>query len=126
MNTTVVKNVAIIAAKIANDETIKRYFKGHYKFGAASTVKNKIDTVNNLSLTVAPRPKAPKAVNDIIVQFNKKKQVVVNRTHGRTTLIERLEMAVFAKCINSTYVAKKFAVSLPTVHLYSKTYGHLV
>jgi hypothetical protein len=121
MNTTVVKNVAVIAAKIANDNTINRYFKGHYKFGASSGVKNKVDSVK-----LNPRPTAPKVINNIIVQFNKKPQVVLSRTHGRTTLTERLEMAVFAKCINPTHVANKFSVSLPTVYLYANKYGHLV
>jgi hypothetical protein len=116
----IVKDVAAIASKISDNEEINRYFRGHYKFGAA--MRKIKDDVNNL----VERPDAPKAVNKIINQFNQKPQVVLTRTHGRTTFTEQLEMAVFAKCINPTYVAHKFSVSLPTVYLYAKTYGHLV
>jgi hypothetical protein len=115
----VIKNVDAIASKIKNDKKINRYFKKHYKYGHYITSKQKIDTL-------AIRPDAPAAVNNIVVQFNKKPQVVLTRTHGRTTLTERLEMSMFAKCIKPSIIAQKFSVSLPTVYLYSKTYSHLV
>lgn len=116
----VVKNVDAIASKIKNDKKINRYFKKHYKYGHYITSKQK----GNLTLIL--RPNAPEVVNNIVVQFNKKPQVVLTRTHGRTTLTERLEMSMFAKCIKPSIIAQKFSVSLPTVYLYSKAYSHLV
>ena len=116
----VVNNVAAIASKIATDKKINRYFKKHHKYGHYMSAKQKADVALDI------RPSAPEVVNNIVVHFNKKPQVVLTRTHGRTTLTERLEMAAFAKCIKPSVIANKFSVSLPTVYLYTKAYSHLV
>ncbi len=116
----VVENVAAIKSKISNDKKIARYFKTHYKYGHYMSTKQNAD--NSLDI----RPSAPEVVNNIVVHFNKKPQVVLTRTHGRTTLTERLEIALFAKCVKPNVVAQKFSVSLPTVYFYTKAYSHLV
>lgn len=132
---TVPSNLANTIAMLASNKEIKNYFKWKWSsngFGypthkiGSKWVNNDVYTNQDGSVLLKTRSDAPKAVNDVVLQFNEKPQVVLHRTHGRTTIAERLEMAKFAKCISLELIAKKFAVSIPTVSIYANKYGSIV
>lgn len=68
----------------------------------------------------------PNTVKSLVEQFKEMPEVQLTRTHGRTTPMERVQMAVYAKAISPRYIARKFNVSLPTVYLYARKYAGLI
>lgn len=68
----------------------------------------------------------PTVVKNLVQEFKNMPEIKLTRTHGRTTDLERVQMAVYAKAISPNYIARKFNVSLPTVYLYARKYGPLV
>jgi hypothetical protein len=68
----------------------------------------------------------PKVVQNLVEEFKNMPEVELTRTHGRTTDLERVKMAVYAKAISPRYIARKFNVSLPTVYLYARKYADMI
>lgn len=85
--------------------------------GSTPAVRNRV--------TVECYPSDSLTTRRAIAEFNALPEVNTHRTHGRTTITERLQMAYFSKFIVASVVADKFAVSPATVYLYTRKYGVL-
>jgi hypothetical protein len=114
---------AVLAA-MTGSKIFSDYFKKHYKVGSKWYFGGK-EVVNNGSgfSIITSRTGMPSELVAAINEFNNVPQVVLHRTHGRTTLVERMQMAYFNKFISTDVVARKFAVSNHTVCTYAGKFG---
>ena len=118
-----------ISSMLEAVEFARSYFHMKHKLGAIwynPSTQPLEENRSKTEITVGILPSDPKTVRKVLRDFNKVQQVTTYRTHGRTTSLERFQMGYFAQFICPKIIAKKFAVSLPTVYLYAKKIEKMV
>lgn len=98
---------------------IKEYFyKGRIKIGAKHDFGEKIVNTKK-GFRIITGQNNDDFRKDIINEFNKLPQIKVHRTHGRTTTLERAQIAYFGQSVSTHLIARKFAISTATVRTYA-------